>query len=314
MMSDTDNKEATTLSRQHVAAYLQHLAAERRLSPSTLENYQRNLLLFLHAIEENSKTLADAAASDVREAIVRLRKKSLSPASVALHLSSWRGFYSFAIQRLGYTHNPCIGLKGPKVKRALPQTISPDACAQLLDGGTKKHEIDANVLLARDHAMFELLYSSGLRVSELTGMNLPDIDLKAGEARVTGKGSKTRVVPVGQHACKAINIWLNWRQALLRGNDTPALFLGRWGTRLSVRGVQQRLDHWVSLSGLGQSVHPHMLRHAFASHMLQSSGDLRAVQEMLGHASISTTQIYTHLDWQHLAKVYDMTHPRARKK
>jgi integrase/recombinase XerC len=312
MMSDTDNKNATTPSRQHVAAYMQHLAAERRLSPNTLESYQRDLLFLLHATEESGKALADAVASDVRDTLVNLRKTSLSPASVARHISSWRGFYSYAIQRFGYLNNPCVGQKGPKVKRALPKTLSPDSCAQLLDG-KKEQDIDSNVLLARDHAMFELLYSSGLRVSELTGMDFIDIDLKAGEARVTGKGSKTRLVPVGRQACKAIKTWLSWRQALLGGNDTPALFLSRWGRRLSVRSVQMRLDHWVSQSGLGQSVHPHMLRHAFASHMLQSSGDLRAVQEMLGHANITTTQIYTHLDWQHLAKVYDSAHPRARR-
>lgn len=297
----------------HVAAYLQHLAAERRLSPNTVYGYEHDLLRLVKTLEENGKSLADAGSTDVREMIVKLRKQGLSPPSVARNLSSWRGFYSFAIQRFGYTHNPSIGLKPPKFKRSLPETLSPDACTQLLDGA-KNQTTDSNVLLARDYAMFELLYSSGLRVSELTGMNLLDIDLKIGEARVTGKGNKMRVVPVGRQACKAIEAWLTWRPTLLGGKDTTALFISQRGTRLCARSVELRLDRWAARSGLGQSVHPHMLRHAFASHMLQSSGDLRAVQEMLGHASISTTQIYTHLDWQHLAKVYDTAHPRAHRK
>lgn len=312
MLDTVDHKEATTPSRQHVAAYLQHLAAERRLSAHTLEGYQRDLLGLLQSIEESESTLAEASANEVRNAIIKLRKRGLSAPSVARHLSSWRGFYSFAIQRLGYPSNPCYGLRGPKVRRALPNTLSPDNCVQLLDGNPAAKS-DSDALLARDQAMFELLYSSGLRVSELTSLDLNNLDLKDGEARVTGKGSKTRIVPVGKHACKAIQTWMSWRQVLIRGNDTKAVFVSRNGKRLSVRSVQKRLDQWAAQTGLGQSVHPHMLRHAFASHMLQSSGDLRAVQELLGHANISTTQIYTHLDWQHLAKAYDQAHPRAKR-
>ncbi len=161
--------------------------------------------------------------------------------------------------------------------------------------------------------MFELFYSSGLRLSELSDLDLNDLDLKAGEAQVTGKGRKTRIVPVGRQALTAIAAWLPQRLTLVR-EPTAALFINQRGTRLSTRSVQLRLDRWAIQAGLGQHVHPHMLRHAFATHVLQSSGDLRAVQEMLGHASISTTQVYTHLDWQHLAKVYDQAHPRARKK
>jgi integrase/recombinase XerC len=161
--------------------------------------------------------------------------------------------------------------------------------------------------------MFELFYSSGLRLSELVGLDLNDVNVQAGEAQVTGKGRKTRIVPVGQQALAALAAWLTLRQPLVRDN-TSALFISRHGSRLTPRSVQLRLNRWALQAGLGQHVHPHMLRHAFATHVLQSSGDLRAVQEMLGHASISTTQIYTHLDWQHLAKVYDQAHPRARKK
>jgi integrase/recombinase XerC len=194
------------------------------------------------------------------------------------------------------------------VAKALPDILSPDTCTQLLD-----RAIDDDALRARDRAMFELFYSSGLRLAELVGLDLDDVNLQAGEAQVTGKGRKTRIVPVGQHALAALAAWLPQRQRLVR-DDTAALFTSQRGARLTPRSVQLRLERWAIQAGLGQHVHPHMLRHAFATHVLQSSGDLRAVQEMLGHASISTTQVYTHLDWQHLAKVYDQAHPRARKK
>ena len=228
---------------------------------------------------------------------------------MARQLSSWRGFYVFACRRLGYASNPCIGLRPPKAAKALPQVLSPDVCTQLLDGASAASEDD--VLAARDRAMFELFYSSGLRLAELVGLDLNDVNLQSGEAQVTGKGRKTRIVPVGQQALAALAAWLPQR---LPRDNTPALFLSQRGTRLTPRSVQLRLNRWALQAGLGQHVHPHMLRHAFATHVLQSSGDLRAVQEMLGHASISTTQVYTHLDWQHLAQVYDQAHPRARKK
>ncbi len=291
------------------ASYLQHLAAERRLSPHTVEAYRRDLAA-LDSLTAG-KALESLDASDIRSAIVKLRGQGLAPGSVSRHLSSWRGFYVFACRRLGYTRNPCLGLRPPKAAKALPQVLSPDACSHLLDARTPPAADEA--LLARDKAMFELFYSSGLRLSELVGLNFNDLDLQAGEAQVTGKGRKTRIVPVGQQALEAIAAWLTRRQLWLRG-DTPALFISQRGTRLSPRSVQLRLERWAIQAGLGQHVHPHMLRHAFATHVLQSSGDLRAVQEMLGHASISTTQVYTHLDWQHLAKVYDQAHPRARKK
>lgn len=290
-----------------VAQYLQHLAAERRLSPHTVAAYQRDLANLTRLAAK--KPLAELTVTDIRGAIVKLRSQSLSAASVARQLSSWRGFYTFACRRLGFAGNPCLGLRPPKAAKALPDILSPDTCSQLLD---RAPETD-DALAARDRAMFELFYSSGLRLSELTGLDLDDVNLQSGEAEVTGKGRKTRIVPVGQAALDALSAWLPQRQALLR-DPTPALFIGQHGGRLSPRSVQLRLDRWARLAGLGQHVHPHLLRHAFATHVLQSSGDLRAVQEMLGHASISTTQVYTHLDWQHLAKVYDHAHPRARKK
>jgi integrase/recombinase XerC len=290
-----------------VAQYLQHLAAERRLSPHTVAAYQRDLANLTRLAAK--KPLAELTVTDIRGAIVKLRSQNLSAASVARQLSSWRGFYTFACRRLGFAGNPCLGLRPPKAAKALPDILSPDTCSQLLDCAPEADD----ALVARDRAMFELFYSSGLRLSELTGLDLDDVNLQSGEAEVTGKGRKTRIVPVGQSALDALSAWLPQRQALLRA-PTTALFIGQHGGRLSPRSVQLRLNRWARLAGLGQHVHPHMLRHAFATHVLQSSGDLRAVQEMLGHASISTTQVYTHLDWQHLAKVYDQAHPRARKK
>ncbi|MFP5382148.1 MAG: tyrosine recombinase XerC [Gammaproteobacteria bacterium] len=288
--------------------YLRHLAAERRLSPHTVANYRRDLETLVQFTE--GRPLDALASTDLRRAIVGLRAQGLAATSVARHLSSWRGFYTYACRRLGFTANPCVGLRPPKAPKQLPQPLSPDACAQLLD--TRGADPDAPALHARDRAMFELLYSSGLRLAELAGLDLADVDLASGEAQVTGKGRKTRVVPVGRQALAALQAWLPLRAALAR--DTPALFVSQRGARLGPRSVQLRLERWAQQAGLTQHVHPHLLRHAFATHVLQSSGDLRAVQDMLGHASISTTQVYTHLDWQHLAKIYDQAHPRARRK
>ena len=286
-----------------IETYLQHLATERRLSPHTVKNYRLDLQR-LHSLT-SEQALAELKVSDIRNCVVRLRSQGLSAASLARHLSSWRGFYHFACRRLGYKSNPCTGLRPPKAAKRLPKTLSPDTCMQLL-------EKDADSTLeVRDRAMFELFYSSGLRLSELVGVELADLNLATGEVSVTGKGNKTRIVPVGEKARDAIHTWLTLRTAAA---DELALFVGQSGRRLGQRSVELRLDRWARRVGLNQHVHPHMLRHAFASHVLQSSGDLRAVQEMLGHASISTTQVYTHLDWQHLAKVYDQTHPRAKKK
>lgn len=292
-----------------VERYLQHLASERRLSPHTLDAYRRDLANLVKLAGD--KQLNELHSADIRSAIATLRGKNLSATSLARQLSGWRGFYAFACRRLGYETNPCVGLRPPKAARALPDVLSPDVCTRLLDGATDATEDDA--LTARDRAMFELFYSSGLRLSELCDINLNDLDLKTGEAQVTGKGRKTRIVPVGRQALTAVAAWLRHR-ALLAGADMPAVFVTLHGRRIGQRSVQLRLNRWARQAGVNQPVHPHMLRHAFATHVLQSSGDLRAVQEMLGHASISTTQVYTHLDWQHLARVYDQAHPRARKK
>jgi len=306
-------QERESTCQAHVERYLTYIAAERRLSPNTVSSYRRDLASLLEGLGIQEITAQDATPEHIRQVVIRIRKQGLSAASLARHLSSWRGFYTFAVHRLGYPNNPCAGFKGPKVRRKLPQTLTPDACTQLLDSRASPAQIEDDSLLARDRAMFELLYSAGVRLSELTGLNLHDVDLKDGQARVTGKGSKSRIVPIGSCTVRAIKAWLPWRDIIRNGSDEKALFLNRRGGRLTQRSVQLRLDTWAKSTNLGQPVHPHMLRHAFASHLLQSSGDLRAVQELLGHANISTTQIYTHLDWQHLAKVYDQAHPRAKR-
>jgi integrase/recombinase XerC len=222
-------------------------------------------------------------------------------------LSAWRGLYGYLARDHGYSENPCRGVRAPKAVKRLPNALSPDETHRLLDV-----QSDA-LLVVRDKAMFELLYSSGLRLSELTNLAPCDVNYEDGTIRVMGKGSKTRIVPVGSHAIEALRAWLAVR-AQLPAIGSDALFSSATGRRLSPRAVQLRLKMWAVKRGVPTRVHPHALRHSFASHVLQSSGDLRAVQEMLGHASISSTQVYTHLDFQHLAKVYDAAHPRARAK
>ena len=285
--------------------YLEHLASERRLSAHTLAGYTRDIeALLRHA---GATPLAKLQVHDIRRLVAQLHGSGLSARSLARALSAWRGFFRYLARDHGYGDNPCVGIRAPKSARRLPHALSPDEAQRLL-------EIDADTALAaRDKAMFELLYSSGLRLSELTGLAPGDVDFTEGTVRVTGKGSKTRIVPVGRPALDALTTWLKSREQIAR-HQPDALFVSRHGRRLHPRSVQQRLKALASKQGLSTRVHPHALRHSFASHVLQSSSDLRAVQEMLGHASISTTQVYTHLDFQHLAKVYDAAHPRAKKK
>ena len=296
---------ATAAARQHQQDYLAYLTHERRLSANTIASYQRD-------IDELIALAGDAALDalqihQIRRFVGQLHARGLDGRSIARMLSAWRGLYRYLARDRGLTVNPCIGVRAPKVAKRLPHAQSPDEAAKLM-------AIDEDGALAlRDKAMFELFYSSGLRLSELTGLALGDIDARDGTVRVTGKGNKTRVVPVGRHALAALDAWLAPRAELTSREET-ALFVGQQGRRLGPRAVQMRLKHWAAKLGLDRSLHPHVLRHSFASHVLQSSGDLRAVQEMLGHASISTTQVYTQLDFQHLAKVYDAAHPRARRK
>ena len=285
--------------------FLGHLANERRLSRHTILNYERDISALLALAAE--VPLAKLQNHHIRRFVSQSHARGLDGSSLARMLSAWRGFYRYLARDHGYTHNPCLGLRAPKSKKILPQVLSPDEAGRLMDipGG--------DALATRDKAIFELFYSSGLRLSELTSLAPADINFSDATVRVTGKGSKTRVIPVGGHALRAVQTWLEARAPLVKaGGD--ALFVNRNGMRLTPRGVQYRIKRWALQLGLNSNVHPHVLRHSFASHVLQSSGDLRAVQEMLGHASISTTQIYTHLEFQYLAKVYDAAHPRAKKK
>ncbi len=282
-----------------------HLTHERRLAANTATNYSRDIETLIQLADTH--TLAQLQVHQIRRFVGQLHARGLDGRSIARMLSAWRGFYRYLARDHGYTANPCVGIRAPKAAKRLPHALSPDEAGRLMNIS------DDSLLALRDKAMFELFYSSGLRLSELTSLALGDIDPADGTVRVTGKGGKTRVVPVGRHALAAVDAWLALRAQLAPHGET-ALFLNRNGAQLGVRSVQLRLKQWAVKSGLDASVHPHMLRHSFASHVLQSSGDLRAVQEMLGHASISTTQVYTQLDFQHLAKVYDQAHPRAKRK
>jgi integrase/recombinase XerC len=284
--------------------YLEALEHQRRLSPATLRNYARALDLLL----KETPSPESLEPSQVRRLIAVLHAKGASPRTLALTLSAWRGYFRWLARHRNLRANPVLGIRAPKAARPLPKALSVEAAQRLLDGELE----DKSPLTLQDAAMFELLYSSGLRVGELTALNLSDEPDK-GEVTVTGKGSKTRTVPVGAKARDALKRWLSLRDKIAAPHE-KALFVGARGKRISPSRVWQRLTRWAKRRGLAENVHPHMLRHSFASHMLQSSQDLRAVQEMLGHASISTTQVYTHLDFQALAKIYDAAHPRARKK
>lgn len=288
------------------AAYLSHLLNVRRLSSLTCKSYAHDIAILLNFANETS--LDQLRIHHIRRFVAQRHGKGFSGRSLARMLSAWRGFYHYLARHHGYTCNPCAGVHAPKSPRALPHTLSPDEAAKLLD-----FPIENDPMALRDKAMFELCYSSGLRLAELTGLQPRDLSFSDGTARVTGKGGKTRIVPVGSQAARILREWIKLREVLVKPGAT-ALFVSRYGRDISPRSVSQRLKIQASRQGISANIHPHVLRHSFASHLLQSSGDLRAVQEMLGHASISTTQIYTHLDFQHLAKVYDAAHPRAKKK
>lgn len=285
--------------------YLESLRTRRRLAAHTLAAYRRDGELLARLAGERPIASLDTAA--IRRFVATLHGRGLAPRSLARVLSSWRGFFAWLQRDHAVAANPCLGVRAPKAARHLPEALSPDAAVRLVS----VHDDAAHGV--RDRALFELAYSSGLRVSELTGLDLDALDPASGEIRVTGKGSKTRIVPVGAPALEAIAAWLALRPTHAAAGE-KALFVGRAGRRLTPREVQRRIKRRALLAGLDVDVHPHMLRHSFASHVLQSSGDLRAVQEMLGHASIASTQVYTHLDFQHLAKVYDAAHPRARRR
>jgi integrase/recombinase XerC len=293
---------------KHAEDYLASLKHQRRLAAATLENYGRALGLLLTLRE--GQPLAAMEPNEVRRAIALLHGKGLAPRTLALVLSAWRGWFRWLARHRGFSANPVLGIRAPKAARPLPKALSVESTERLLES-----DGDASPLARRDRAMFELLYSCGLRLAELVSLDIGDgaLDLRQGEVTVTGKGSKTRTVPIGAKAREALGAWLEVRAQLAQPAER-ALFVGARGARISRAVVGARLAAWARRSGLAEHVHPHMLRHSFATHLLQSSQDLRAVQEMLGHASISTTQVYTHLDFQALARVYDAAHPRARKK
>jgi integrase/recombinase XerC len=287
-----------------IEQFLTHLRTERQLSELTVENYGRDLAKLLAALPDTP--LENIDALDVRNNLTRLHREGLAGRSLHRWLSALRTFFNYAIRQRWVSANPANGISAPKSPRPLPKTLDVDQISRFLEiRGDSPIDF-------RDRAILELFYSSGLRLSELIGLDVTDIDLREGSLITTGKGSKTRGLPIGRHAQKALADWLPIRGTL--APDSKALFVSLRGNRISPRTIQKRMQTLALKQGLLVDVNPHMLRHSFASHMLESSGDLRAVQELLGHSNISTTQIYTHLDFQHLAKVYDQAHPRAHRK
>jgi integrase/recombinase XerC len=299
--------------------FLAELSTQRRMSPHTTTAYARDLARL--AGLAGATELPALTSHDIRRFVGRLHAGGLAPSSIARTLSAWRSFFQWLGDRGRAKANPVVGVRGPRRPKRLPKALSADQAVMLAANAT-----DDSLLARRDHALVELLYSSGLRLAELTSLDwrhfaaqggqpasVSWVDLEGAEATVRGKGSKTRTVPIGAPAVEALKGWLAARSAI-HDCDERALFVSARGERLAPRSVQARLARIARALGLGVHVHPHMLRHSFASHLLQSSGDLRAVQELLGHANIATTQIYTQLDWQHLARAYDAAHPRARRK
>jgi integrase/recombinase XerC len=317
-----------TSADKDIAGYLAHLQTQRKLSAHTLENYRRDLdqLALLVAENLSGRPLAKLTQADIRRCTSQLHARGLSPSSIARKLSAWRGMFAWLALHQTVVSNPVDGVRAPKRVKALPKALGVDDAVRLVSSAVSGDETS----VTRDacsRAMFELLYSSGLRVAELTSLDLRHmktasyeslswLDLDAGELTVTGKGSKRRSVPIGSAAIIALREWLAARPQIVRTepeDDAHALFLSARGHRISSREVQRRIKAHAQSLGIPADVHPHVLRHSFASHLLQSSGDLRAVQEMLGHASIASTQVYTSLDFQRLAQVYDAAHPRAKK-
>lgn len=286
--------------------YWDFLRIEKQVSPHTLQNYQRQLVAASDLLlEMGIDAWEDVDSSSIRLLLTQSHKKGLSAKSISLRLVALRQWFVYLIKIGKITSNPTLGIKSPKVGKHLPKNIDAEQMIQLLD---VQSDMPSDI---RDIAIMELMYSSGLRLSELQGLNLEEMDLKAREVKVNGKGSKERIVPIGSKALNAMNLWLNVRSQF-KPKDT-AVFINQRGTRLSHRSIQLILKKWGEKQGLESHLHPHKLRHSFATHMLESSGDLRAVQELLGHSSLSTTQVYTHLNFQHLAKIYDSAHPRAKR-
>lgn len=290
------------------AAFNAYLRNEKQLSPRTQESYVRDLKKFCGHCQSNNITRFDQISTQiVRQNLAQLHRSGLGGKSLRRWLSSVRAFFRFAIRRGWLKYNPADGLQAPKIEKKLPKLLDADQASQFV-------EVSGDTFIDhRDRALLELIYSSGLRLAEVASLNVLDLDLPDAMVMVTGKGNKARTLPVGRQAVAALRRWLPERAQAV-ADDQPALFVTARGQRLSHRAIQLRMQQLSQRQGMDNPVHPHMLRHSFASHMLESSGDLRLVQELLGHANISTTQIYTHLDFQHLAKVYDSAHPRAQRK
>jgi len=295
--------------KQYINDFLHYLVQEKRLSSHTVKNYQRDLAQLLTFCQQHE--LLDwqiLKSSHLRQFIVQLHRQGLSGRTIQRMLSAIRSLYRFLIREALADDNPALAVQAPKTEKRLPATLDVDQMSALLDNTEQNRFITC-----RDRAIMELFYSSGLRLSELADLNIRDVDIADQLVYVTGKGNKSRVIPVGIQAIKTLVLWLETRDKLEFFEQT-ALFITQQGRRLAIRSIQKRLSYWGKQQGISDKVHPHRLRHAFASHMLEASGDLRAVQELLGHSDISTTQIYTHVDFQHLANVYDSAHPRAKKK
>lgn len=300
-------------SLQHyIDSFITHLSDERHLADNTVQNYHRDLKLLAAFCEQNDITEWKSLANhQLRQFVTTAHRQGISGKTQERRLSAIRTFYNYLARESYVKHNPALSISAPKTPQKLPKTLDTDQVAHLLNvKATRWHT-------QRDLAILELFYSSGLRLTELTNSNLNDIDWEDANIRVLGKGSKERLLPVGALALKALRQWIRIRHQLPVRNqdieDPSALFISERGKRISPRNVQYRVRQWTRMQNIPGNVHPHMLRHSFASHMLESSGDLRAVQELLGHADIATTQIYTHLDFQHLAEVYDKAHPRAHR-
>lgn len=297
----------TPAARDWLPRFAQHLSTERRLPANTISNYRRDLAALLKFCQQQElKDWRELDAQRVRLFAARTHAAGLAPRSVQRRLSAVRTFCNYLVREHAMGHNPAADIRAPKAAKRLPNTLDADQIKKLIEIPT------ADTIAVRDRAIMELFYSSGLRLTELTSLKLQDLDLADATVRVLGKGSKTRILPVGRHAQTALQRWLKERSAIAK-IETTEVFVGRSGRPLGPRAVQLRVRYWARRQGLPVSVHPHLFRHSFASHLLESSQDLRGVQELLGHTNISTTQVYTHLDFQHLARIYDRAHPRAKR-
>jgi integrase/recombinase XerC len=294
--------------KEWIERFIRHLDYERRLSKLTCEHYSRDLRAFHRwCASQDVEAWGEVDSEHVRAFSAACYRRGLKARSIQRQLSAIRTFFRFMRREKHVKKNPADGVRAPKAGKRLPENLDADRMARLLDLGGH------GPIVARDRAMLELLYSSGLRLSELTNLDVDHVDVADATVRVTGKGSKERIVPVGKHALRALAVWRKER-SLLAGPEERAMFVSKRGARIAPRSVQARVDYWGKRQGIDTKVYPHLFRHSFATHLLESSHDLRGVQELLGHANISTTQVYTHLDFQHLAQIYDKTHPRARRK